>query len=337
MANPVLSRAFEGSNAQAPTTPAGYPAHPGYQPQGQQQAGQWGQQAPGQQQYGQQPYGQTQYGQQAPSQAGFGQPGAQQMPPAGYRAGYDTNASLEHAYNMPPASGPEMGRMTVDDVVVKTGLTLGVVTVTAVVAWFFASANPGLIVPLWIGGLIGGLVLGLVNAFRKEPSVPLIMAYAVFEGAFIGAISLWANTIVPGVVPQAVFATFVVAAVCLFLYRSGIVKVTEKFKSVLKLALISYLIFCVVNLFVMLLAPQVGLFGIRSVEFGGIAIGLGIGLIAVVIASMSLIADFDAITKGVAAGVPARFAWTAAFGITVTLIWLYIEILRILLILFSNR
>ncbi|HHW82745.1 MAG TPA: Bax inhibitor-1/YccA family protein [Actinomycetales bacterium] len=329
MANPVLSRAFEGKAPTAATTPAGYPVHPGYQPQGRPDQQGYGQ-AQGQAQWGQQGYGQ-----QAPQ--GYGQQGYQQMPPAGYRAGYDSTQALEHAYNQPSASAPEMGRMTVDDVVVKTGMTLGVVVIASVVSWFFVGTNPALAMPLWIGGLIGGLVLGIINAVRKEPSVPLIMAYALFEGAFIGAISWWANAIVPGVVAQAVFATFIVAAVCLFLYRSGIVKVTEKFRSVLKLALISYLIFCVINLGVMLFMPQTGLFGIRSMEFGGIALGLGIGLVAVIIASMSLIADFDAISKGVAHGVPARFAWTAAFGITVTLIWLYIEILRILLILFADR
>lgn len=328
MSNPVLSRAFEGPATKG-RTPAGYPVHPGHQPQ--QQWGQQAQQAP-QQQWGQAPQWQQQAPQQAPQQQWGQQPqGWQQSPQQ-----YGTPESLQQGYNLPSPTNADMGRMTVDDVVVKTGTLVGVVAVVAVIAAFFAGSNPGLVMPLWIGGLIGGLVLGIINAVRREPSVPLIMAYAVFEGAFLGAISWWANAIVPGVVMQAVFATFVVAAVCLFLYRSGAVKVTQRFQSVLKLALISYLIFCVINLGVVLLAPQVGLFGIRSVEFGGIALGLGIGLIAVIIASMSLIADFDSISKGVAAGVPSRFAWTAAFGITVTLVWMYIEILRILLILFSN-
>lgn len=320
MSNPVLSRAFEDSKTRAGQTPAGYPVHPGHRPQ---------------QGYGQphvqQGYGQpqVQQGYGAPYvQQGYGQPQAQQ--------GYGTPAGLEQGYNMPSATNVDMGRMTVDDVVVKTGTLLGVVVLTAVVSAFVAASNPALMMPLWIGGLIGGLVLGLVNAFRREPSVPLIMAYALFEGAFIGAISMWAILMVPGVVIQAVFATFVVAAVCLFLFRSGRVRVTQRFQKVLRVALISYLIFCLVNLGVMLFGSTTGMFGIRSMEFGGIAIGLGIGLIAVIIASMSLIADFDSIQKGVAAGVPSRFAWTAAFGITVTIIWMYIEILRILLILFSN-
>ncbi|HZK04233.1 MAG TPA: Bax inhibitor-1/YccA family protein [Actinomycetaceae bacterium] len=306
MSNPVLTRAF---NDQGAKTPAGYPVHPGHQP-GQGRSAHTTQQPSSGYHYGY-------------DQAPAGYPPQQQ--------GYDAEA----AYRMPSPTNADIGRMTVDDVVVKTGTLVGVVAVTAVAAAGLSSAQPQLVMPLWIGGLIGGLVFGLVNAFRREPSVPLIMTYALFEGAFLGAISFWANAWVPGVVPQAVFATFIVAAVCLFLYRSGLVKVTQRFRSVLRLALVSYLIFCLVNLAVVLFVPS-GMFGIRSIEAGGIAIGLGIGFIAVIIASMSLIADFDDIEKGVRAGVPSRFAWTAAFGITVTLVWMYIEILRILLLLFAN-
>lgn len=241
----------------------------------------------------------------------------------------------EVAYQMPAATAAESGRMTVDDVVVKTSILLGMVVIVAAIAAAVSAASPELSMTLWIVGAIGGLVLGLVNAFRKQPSVPLIMAYAVFQGMLLGALSWWANAMVPGVVGMAVLATFIVAGISLTLYRTGAVKVTKRFRSILMVAMISYLIFIVVNLVAMIFMPM-GLFGIRSLEMGGVAAGLLIGLIAVFIAAMSLIADFDMISRGVQAGAPARYAWTAAFGIMVTLIWMYIEILRILLIVFNR-
>lgn len=296
MSNPVLTRTFE-------KTPAGYPVHPGYQP---------GQAATN--------------GPATTAPVPVAQPVQVNQPQAG---GPGVGSAYTPAGQLPADTRP----MTVDDVVVKTGLLLGLVVLTAIAAAMISASNPAISQSLWIIGLIGGLVLGLVNSFRRQPSVPLIMGYALFEGAFLGAMSYWANTLVPGVVGQAVIATFVVAAVSLAAYKTGVVKVNAKFMSILKVALISYLAFAVINLVAMMFLPM-GLFGIRSMGNG---VWLGIGLIAVVIAAMTLIADFATIDNGVRNGAPAQFAWTAAFGITVTLIWMYIEILRLLLILYSSR
>lgn len=323
MSNPALQRAF-GSQVQQ--TPNGYPTHPGYQ------GGQPGYQQQGYQQQG---YGQQAgYQQQAYQQPGYGQPqqGYGQQPGYGQQ-GYN----MEQAYQMPSASAAQMGRLTYDDVVVRTGTVLGIIVVSAVAAWVMAAANPTIGMALWIGGMIVGLVLGIINSFKKEPSPPLIIAYSVAEGLFLGAISQFFETVYPGVVMQAILATIVTFAVCLFLFKSQIVRVTAKFRKVLTIALISYLAFCVINLGIVLFTSIGNGWGIRGIEFGGMALGLGIGLIAVVIASMALIVDFQDVADGVKYGVAKKYAWSAAFGLAVTLVWLYIEFLRLAAILASNR
>lgn len=318
MANFAIERAYQ---REVTTTPAGYPAFPGYQPG-------YGQQPGGQ------PQGQPGYGQQAPygyaQQPGYGQQG---YPQQGYGQQVDPRM-LQQQFQMPSATASQMGRVTFDDITVKTGLTLGVVVLASAIAWVLSATSPALITPLWVVGLIGGLVFGIVNAVKREPSPALILAYAVFEGLLLGAISMVANALVPGVVIQAVAATFVTAAVSMFLFRSGVVRVTQRFRSILRVALWSYLIFALGNLVVMLI---MGGMGVRGTYIGGMSIGLVIGLIAVVIAAMSLIEDFDTATRAVEHGLPQRFAWSVAFGITVTLIWMYVEILRILLIVFGDR
>jgi uncharacterized YccA/Bax inhibitor family protein len=177
-------------------------------------------------------------------------------------------------------------------------------------------------------GLVGGLVLGLVNAFKREPSPALIVAYAAFQGLFLGGISGVFETMYPGIVVQAVLATFVTFAVTLALFKSGRVRVTPKFTKFLLISMVSYAVFSLVNLGIMWFTDIGGTWGLRSGP-----LGIAIGLFAVGLAAMSLIMDFDMITKGIRNGVPQKYAWSAAFGIAVTLVWLYIEFLRILAIL----
>lgn len=314
MSNPALNKAF-GSHVE--TTPAGYPAYPGYRPQGGQQT-QHGQS----QAYGQQP----QWGQAPSGQHGYQQP---QMPYYGQQPGYTSDPnSLEQAYRQPSAGPSDTRRMTMDDVITRTAMTLGVVVLVAVAAWWFTAGNPALAMPVMWTGLIVGLILGLVNAFKREPSPALIMAYAAFEGLFLGAISMVFNMMYPGIVSQAVMATIVTFAVTLVVYRSGLIKVNAKFVRFVTIALISYAAFCLVNLVLMLTNIAPGTFGLRS---GGL--GLLIGAAAVLLATFSLMIDFKMIEEGIARGVPNRYAWSAAFGLTVTLIWLYIEFLRIIAIL----
>ncbi|WP_277051444.1 Bax inhibitor-1/YccA family protein [Ruania albidiflava] len=274
---------------------------------------------------------------QAPNQAPgpWGpQPGAgQATAPA---PGYDQQfASVEQSFYGPSAGSMQTGRMTYDDVIMKSVGVLAVVVGVAVASWFIVP--DAMKVPAMIVGLIGGLVLGLVNAFKREPSPGLILAYAALEGVFLGMISGVFEMLWPGIVVQAVLATFITFGVTLALFKSGKVRVTPKFTRFLMIGMISYGIFCLVNLGIMWFTDFGGAFGVRSMELNvlGMSIPLGvvIGLVAVVLAAMSLIMDFDAIQRGVQSGAPRKYAWAAAFGLTVTLIWLYIEFLRILAIL----
>ncbi|WP_159620104.1 Bax inhibitor-1/YccA family membrane protein [Ruania rhizosphaerae] len=248
------------------------------------------------------------------------------------RPSYDQQfAGVEQSYYGPDAGPAQTGRLTYDDVIMKTGGLLAVVVGVAAASWFLVPAS--LQLPAMIFGAVGGLILGLVNSFKKEPSPALIIAYGVLEGVFLGLISGFFETMWPGIVVQAVLATFITFAVTLALYKSGKVRVTPKFTRFLMIGLISYALFSLVNIGLMLFTDVGGAFGVRSMEIFGIPIGAVIGLFAVVLAAMSLIMDFDMIAKGIRNGAPRKFAWSAAFGITVTLIWLYIEFLRLIAIL----
>lgn len=237
---------------------------------------------------------------------------------------------VQQSYYGPSATGAHTGRMTLDDVIMKSTLTIGTVILVAAAAWMVVPLSA--ITGVMIAGLLIGFVLGLVNAFKKEPSPGLIMGYAVAEGVFLGTISKVFSFAYSGAVMQAVVATFVTFGVCLALYKSQLVKVNARFKKIAILATISYAVFCLINLGVMFFAP--GAFGEWGMRSG--VMGIGIGLIAVVIASMNLMMDFEFISQGVRNGIDRKYSWAAAFGLTVTLVWLYIEFLRLAAI-FAGR
>ncbi|WP_394249800.1 Bax inhibitor-1/YccA family protein [Arthrobacter pityocampae] len=237
---------------------------------------------------------------------------------------------LEHMYKQPSAGPAQTGRMTFDDVIVKTLLCLGVVLVGAAIPAFVL---PGLAVPLMVVGALGGFVLGLVNAFRREPSPALILAYAFLEGLFVGGLTMFFEAMWPGIAVQAVVGTFIVFGVTLALFKSGKVRATPKAMKFFMIALISYALFSLVNLGMMLFGATDSMFGMRDYEIMGIPLGVFIGILAIGLAAFSLIIDFTSISEGVRAGAPQKYSWTAAFGLTVTLIWLYVEILRLLAIL----
>lgn len=242
--------------------------------------------------------------------SGYGTAGAQ---------GADA-ASLQNMYNAPSATPVDTKRLTYADVIVKTTGLFALLVVVAAATWAIA---PG----LWVFGMIVGLVLGLVNAFKKNPSPLLITLYTVAQGVFLGGISAYFESFYNGVVAQAVLATLSVFAAALALFSSGKIRVTPKFTRFLLVAMVGYLVFSLVNLVLVWTGVLDG-WGMR----GG-TMGIVIGIFAVVLASMSLMVDFDAIKRGVEGGVPAKYAWSAAFGLLVTLIWLYLEILRLLAIL----
>lgn len=230
--------------------------------------------------------------------------------------------TLEQMYAAPTATARETGRMTYEDVIVRTAGLLGVLVVAGAATWLLAPQ-------LFFVGAIVGLALGLVNAFKKQPSPALIVSYAVAQGVFLGGISAFYQALWDGIVPQAVLATLCVFAVSLVAYRSGRVRVTPKFTRAVLIGMGGYLLFSLVNLGLMLFGVGDGTWGpLRSGGWGVV-----ISLVAVGLAAASLVIDFDAIKRGVEAGVPRTFAWYAAFGLVVTLVWLYLELLRLLAIL----
>jgi uncharacterized YccA/Bax inhibitor family protein len=245
-----------------------------------------------------------------------------------------TPEQLDKLYRSPSAGPAETGRMTYDDVIVRTLACLGFVVVGAAVT---LAVPPSAALGLMVVGALGGFVLALVNSFKREPVAGLILAYAGLEGLFLGGITRLIDAVAPGVGLQAVIGTIVVAAVTLGLYKSGKVRATPRLAKFLLIALVSYLAFSLVNVVIMLVNPGLGAWGLRSsVHIFGIPLGVFVGLFAIVLAAISLIFDFNSIEQGVRAGAPRRFAWTAAFGLTVTLVWLYTELLRLLAILNSN-
>lgn len=238
------------------------------------------------------------------------------------RPGVD--APAEQGAPQPPAVGSDRP-MTYENTISKTVILFLVVLAFGAVGWFM----PALALP----AAIVGLVLGLVNAFKKEPSVPLIVLYAVFQGVFLGGISGIFEAQWSGIVSQAIIGTLAVFAVTLLLFRSGKVRTSPRMTKIVLVAMVGYLVFSVVNLVLMWTGTVTDPWGLRGVTLWGIPLGLGIGLLAVFLAAYSLVMDFEMIQNGVRNRVPEKWAWSAAFGLMVTLIWLYVEILRILAIL----
>ena len=277
---------------------------------------------PAPQAYGQSAYGQTGYGQAQYSQTQTGWNPAQQGM---------TQDQLQDMYNRPAAGPADTGRMTYDDVIMKTAACLGAVVAGAAVTLVVAE---GLAYLLMIVGALGGFVLALVNTFKKQPSPALILAYAGLEGLFLGGLTRILDNLYPGVGLQAVIGTLSVFAVTLVLFKNGKVRATPKAMRFFMIATIGYAVFALINMVMMWTGAVDSPFGLRtSMEIFGIPLGVFIGVLAIGLAAFALIMDFTSIEAGVRSGAPQRFSWTAAFGLTVTLVWLYVEIIRLLAIL----
>ena len=293
---------------------------------GQQQTyGQYGQQQYDQQGYGQNAYGQPQYGQQAqygqqPYGQQYGQPQYGQQAQYGQPYGEADYGVATPTYSEPIPAGE---RLTMNDVMVKTGINLGLVAVGAAVAW-----NAPVLLLL---GMVGGLVLGLVNSFKKKVSPILVMTYALMEGLLLGGLSAVVDMRYPGVAVQAVLATLVVAGVTLALFANGKIRTTPKLNKIFMIGALSYLGYGLVSML------TAGIFGssLNSFSIGGIPLGLVVGLFAVALATYSLLLDFTTTSEAVEAGLPERESWRLAFGLTASLVWLYVEILRVLMYLAS--
>jgi len=254
------------------------------------------------------------------------------------------NAQLEGAFAAPPAGAHQTGRMTVEDTVVKTVSLFAILLVTAVAGWLWTMSpvtadNPAPTMAPWIVGMLGGFVLAMVVTFtsRKKVRPALIFGYAAFEGLFIGGISAYFEMIWPGIVLQASLATLAVVGVTLALFASGKIRASAKATKIFMIAMVGYLVFSLLNLVLMWTGVAPNAFGLHSQPVFGIPLGLIIGVLVVIMAAYSLVLDFDSIQQGVRNGAPREFGWLGGFGIMVTVVWLYVEILRMIAILRGNN
>ena len=222
----------------------------------------------------------------------------------------------------------DAGAMTLNGTVNKTGFLLLLTVLTAAYAWSQTMTPTGEVAPgagiyLW-GGMIGGLVLALVTVFKKTWSPITAPLYAIVEGFFLGSISAIYNAQFQGIVMQAVMLTFGIMFALLFAYRSGLIKATENFKLGVVAATGGVAL-------IYLATIGLGFFGIKIpfIHESGL-IGIGFSMVVVVIASLNLVLDFDFIEKGVEVGAPKYREWYGAFGLMITLVWLYLELLRLL-------
>ncbi len=228
-------------------------------------------------------------------------------------------SDLQDMYNRPAYAPPRY--MTLDDVIMKTAACLGVLVATGAVAWAFELGA------LAIVGALVGFVLALVISFRQSTNPALILTYAACEGLFLGGISRLFNEQYSGIVIQAVVGTAAVFAGMLVVYKTGAIRVTPKFTRWLLGALIGVVGLMLVNLVVSLFHP--GGLGLRDGQ-GSPALAIGFSLLCIGIAALTFLLDFDMIDQAIRRGAPERFAWYAAFGLVVGLVWLYLEILRLL-------
>ena len=235
---------------------------------------------------------------------------------------------LQDLYNQPSAGAVQMRRVTLDDVVMKTLGLFSTMVLVAAATWFYVSGLPGTSpapMALMLAGMLGGLGIGLVIAFKKTISVPLIVLYAVLEGVLVGAISQVFERQMPGIVSTAVIATLCTFAGMLLGYKTGLIKVTDKSRRIFGMAIMGYLLFGLVNLVAAFMGVGSG-FG-----FGGTGpLGIAISVLGVGLASYSLAIDFDSVDRAVNAQLPEKYSWLLAHGFIVTLVWLYLEILRLL-------
>jgi uncharacterized YccA/Bax inhibitor family protein len=248
--------------------------------------------------------------------AGYAPPGYGYPTAPGYGQPYPTAAGY-------PAAPPTVQPMTLDDVVVKTVTLLAVVGAVAAASWVVVP--DALTFVAWIGAAVVGLVLGLVISFSRMANPALVVTYAVVEGVFVSMVSKAFTSFgkYDGIILQAVVATFGVFFVMAMLYKARVVRATPKF--------VRGMIAVMAGLFAtMLINLVLGLFGVETGLRSNGAIGIVFSLVCIVVAALSFVLSFHEVEEGVRMGLPQRYSWTAAFGILVSLVWLYIEILRLL-------
>ncbi len=299
--NPVMNRnPYFSGNVMTPNT--GY-AQPQQAPQG----------------YANQGYG---YADPAAQQAQY-QAGGQYYPPQ--QAQYQGQYPQQGAFGGQTATGG----MTYDDAMVKTLILLAIAILSGAATMVLLPFN--MVMPVAIGASLTAFVLGMIAAFQRMVKPIFAIGYSLLQGIALGALTGALNTFYPGIGLQAVLGTAVVVGVAVALHLSGAVRTTPKGRKIVLVVLISYIVFGFVNLILMWTGVLSG-FGMREGPFGII-----LGLVIIAIAGYMLIGDLETIKLAVANNAPKEFAWTCGFGIVMTILWIYIEVLRIAAILASDR
>lgn len=215
-------------------------------------------------------------------------------------------------------------RMTVSGTINKALILALFVVASAMMTWMAVAANPQLALPLTIGGAIGALILSFIIAFKNEAAPVLAPVHAILEGLFVGALSQVVNKMYPGIAAQAILITLSIMLTMLVMYRTGLIRATPMFTKVI--------VICTIGIGVTyLISFGMSMFGGRMPFIhDATPLGIGISLFTTGIAALNFILDFDMIEKGAEAGQPKYMEWYGAFGLMVTLVWLYIEVLRLL-------
>ncbi|EDY42752.1 Bax inhibitor-1/YccA family protein [Streptomyces sp. SPB074] len=239
-------------------------------------------------------------------------------------------ADVQHGV---PQAPPTADRMTMDDVVTRTAGTLGTLIVFAALAWAVLpvdDANLGKSYGYAIGAGLIAMVLGLVQSFKRKASPALILTYAAFEGVFLGVLSSAIDARVDGAAMQAVIGTMATFVAVLVAYRTGLIRVNRRFVGFVMAAAMGFVLLMAVNLLFAAFGGGDGL-GFRS---GGL--GILFGIIGIVLGALFLALDFKQVEDGIRYGAPKQESWLAAFGLTLTLVWIYMEFLRLIAILQGN-
>ena len=259
------------------------------------------------------------------AQFGTGMAGATQV-------GYQTQP-----YVSPPQTGVSRP-LTIDDVVTKTGITLGVLSVVAVISYFLVGTNVALAGPFTLIGALGGLALVLIASFgRKQDNPAIVLSYAALEGLFLGAVSwMFGNMLVQGIsagalITQAVLGTVGVFFGMLVVYKTGAIRVTPKFTRMMVASMVGVLVLMLGSFVIGLFSHNPG----GPLRDGG-TLSIIFSLVVIGIAAFSFLLDFDSADQMIRAGAPEKAAWGVALGLTVTLVWLYLEILRLLSYFYSS-
>jgi uncharacterized YccA/Bax inhibitor family protein len=230
---------------------------------------------------------------------------------------------LEDMYAGPSAGPAQTGRMTMDDVVMRTAMTLGTVVLGAVLGWFVLPGNYGLAV----GAALIAFVLAMVQSFKRTPVPALILGYAIFEGVFLGVLSRMYNEAWQGAPVQAVLGTMAVFAGMLVAYKTRVIRVTARYQRIGLAVAVGFVLAMVVNLLFAAFGSSDGL-GLRT---GGL--GIVFCLLGVALGAFFLSLDFKQVEDGIRYGAPRNESWLAAFGLTLSLVWIYLELLRLISIL----